>query len=263
MWFCTKTRNRASAGKFAAASIIAASFGAVGSASAQPLVSVFIQGNTNGGSNYTSSLAVLPGQTVFYEVLEQIAAPGSSNSNGYNGPPAIVLGTQTSADGVNSMSLNLTDTAGATLAQPALASSWQSGTGFTAGTASGNTVSGVFGIQSPGTFVGGTSPSVILTGSFTAGSAKSDTLAASFDYTINDFAGFEVTETGSPSQLLLSASDQTENLASATANDDLPFDPEIGFTPLTLTASSTPEPASGALAGLAAIGLLLRRRRKA
>jgi len=222
-------------------------------AHAAPLVNVQVLGSTTNGSNYSSTLTgVTPGETVYYEVVGQIAAPGTSNENGYEGPPPFVVGTQTSVDGINSISLDLADSSGAALPAPSLTSPFMQGTGASTGAVTGSTVNGIFAIQQPGNFTGGTSPVQFMTGSFTAGTATSDTLAASFDSVINKYAGFQYNDLNS-GQTALAAVPDTENRQTATADGNLPFDPFVGFTPLTITEGSPVVPAPRVIPALGAL----------
>jgi hypothetical protein len=199
------------------------------SAKAAFFVDVQVLGNTNGGSTYSSSVNVTPGQTVFYEVVEQLAAPGVSNTiKGYT------LGTQVSGtDGVNSLSLNLNDADGAILSTPTLVNGWSGANGTSPGSVSGESITGINAAQGAGVFVGATSPSQILTGSFVAGSSATDKFSGSWNF------GGAGGGTGGV-KVLTTTGSKSLSLGGAPGASEASADPYVGYSPLTLFTGSSP-----------------------
>lgn len=215
-------------------------------ASATPLVDVTILGSTNGGNTFSNNLTVTPGESIQLEVLAALAPVGSTNSNGSTSITSIVSGT----DGTNALAFNVVDSRNGSFntASLALGTGWNGGSGFGVGTVSGNTLTDVRPIQAPGAAAGSTTPSVLLTGTFTAGNFSgfsTETLGGSWATTGTTSGSFKIN--GGSTKFITGT---TESSA----------DPYVGFSGLTLT-TATPEPASAGLFGLAGFGLLMRRRR--
>lgn len=216
------------------------------------LVNLQILGSTDGGSTYSSSLTVNPGQTIAFEVVGQIAPLGTSNTRS---PATTITSLVPGTDGINSLAFNLNDSDSGTFNTGlALGSGWNGGSGFGVGSVNGNTLTDVRPIQAPGVFVGATASSIILTGTFTAGTlASPETLGGSWATTGTTSGSFKVN--GGASSKIVSTTTEGST------------DPFIGFSALTLTtgeASPVPSPAvvpaSILLAGM--FGLLRLKRRQ-
>jgi hypothetical protein len=223
---------------FAAASLTLAS-----ALNAAPQINLSILGSKDGGSTYSSNVDVVPGQLVLFEVVGQLAPAGTVNSHGNT--TSLVSGT----DGINSLSFNLNDSDGGAFSNLQFVNGWNGGSGFSTGTVNGSTLTDVRPIQSPGVFVGSTSPSVILTGSFTAGNFSgfsTETLSGSWATTGTTSGAFKIN--GGTNKIITTTTEGST-------------DPFVGFSTLTL-ATPTPEPGSIALAGLASLGLLSRRSKR-
>jgi len=195
---------------------------------------VWIMGNTDNGTDWSSSLPVTAGETVYYEVIAELATTTVTNSTK---PYTLVQPQVAGTDGLNSLALNLTDTsAGATLVVPTLDAAWNQHTGQTAGNVSGNTISGIVVSAGLGNYLGGTSATQILTGSFVAGSSASDTFIASWNSNNNGSIKVDTT-----------AGQKSVGLSSTTEGG---IDPYIGYTALTLTESAPAVPAPSILDGM-------------
>ncbi len=239
---------------FVAAALIASAF--AGKASAEPLFNLTVLGSSTGAAgSFTSDLEVAGGQTYFYQVLVSPAAIGTSNTQG-----AITrtINSLTAADGANSLSFNLVDTANDAIpvdfALPTLAAAWTAGTGASAGTlAPGDSgVNGIRPIRTPGQF-SGPEAVLVLSGTFTTPGSLADGLVSAIALswgTTN--AGLRIN--GGTTTFF--ANPTTENGA----------DPIFGLNALTVRTQAVPEPSSLALTGLGVAGcvvLAIRRRRQA
>jgi hypothetical protein len=234
--------------------VIGSVLGLAGVASAAPFVNVQVLGSTSSVGPFAPSVNANPGTTVFYEVVAEINQSAVSNVTKFSNYTYTLNQPQNANDGMNSLGFNLLNSdSTSTLAAPALAPGWNQGTGASPGTISGQSVNGVFAVQSPGTVAGGTTVVQVLTGSLTAGSAANDLLSAAFD--TNSNSGFTASSTGVRAAHPDITGDNGFLISSDTG------DPVINYAPLTVTTASTPEPASVGLFMLAAGGLLIRRRR--
>jgi hypothetical protein len=208
-------------------------------ASADPLISLKILGSTNSSGPFINAVPVSPGQTIYYELVGQIATAGVSNTQS----SFTIAASQNSTDGIGGLNgINLADPASELTALGALQNGFDQGTGHSAGTVTGGSINGVIGLLGTGvTYVGASSPVVVYSGSFTAGTYANDTISGSGPSTFNA----RINTTSGDKNLVNKANGAT--------------DPYVGIAPLTLT-ESVPEPASISL--LAAVGgALLRRRR--
>ena len=215
-------------------------------AHAAPFVNVQVLGSLTSGSGYVSSVNVTTGQTVFYEVVGQIATgtPNNANKNYTLAQP------QTASDGINSIGFDLNNAdATATLNSDTLTNGFNAGNGSSNGVTSGQSVSAIFAALSPGSVAGASAPIQILTGSLKAGSAKSDLFTGIFDGS----AGIDVNATKVSSGITTDATPFSPSSTTETGAN-----PYISFTPLTIT--QTPEPASLALVFIAVPAMLARRR---
>ncbi|MGA2499560.1 MAG: hypothetical protein ABSH20_17625, partial [Tepidisphaeraceae bacterium] len=155
-----------------------------------PLVNIEILGSASPNGPFVNSLHVSPGQTVYYEVLGELASIGTVNIQA----PAVntlVAGGKTNTinsktahsgvggpfyDGINSLSFNLVDGAAnpiqvsfnaASLAtNPSTGDNYSAGIGARPGIARGKQLFDVRPIQRAGVFAGAVSMELILSGSF-------------------------------------------------------------------------------------------------
>jgi hypothetical protein len=229
---------------------VAAAFPCVGRAA--PLVNYQILGSSN-GTNYSSSLQVVAGQTYDFEVVGELAPVGTVNTHG------TIAAEVPGQDGIGSASFTLTD-AGSNAIQISFATEVLQGT-YTQGTGAGpgtptsaggtnNQLAGARPANANGTETAVGTQDVLETGTFTvptAPTSSTSTIVGSFGGTISG----------------LRINDAANNIL-ITSITESSSDPIQGIAPLTLTTSSgssVPEPASLAVFGLGAMGLLLRRRR--
>jgi len=225
--------------KLKTALLSAAAVACMGTAvNAGSFATVWIMGSTtDNGSDWSSSLTVTAGEKVYYEVMGELAATAVYNSTH---PYTLVQPQIAVTDGINSLSLNLTETAAsATLAVPILNSAWNQHTGQSAGNASGNKISGIEVGAGISNYLGGTSATQLLTGSFTAGSAASDTLIASWNTSAS--GSIKVDTTAGQKTVGVTSSTEAPNGA----------DPYVGYAPLTLTESGPVAPEPSILGGVA------------
>jgi endonuclease/exonuclease/phosphatase family metal-dependent hydrolase len=202
-----------------------------------PLVNIQILASASPSGPFTSSLVVSPSETLYYEVVGQLAPIGTTNGS-------YTITSLTAADGINSLSFNLLDPATDTLpisfvtstlatpsTNPPAASSWDNftsnpGTPTSVGGASLNELSDVRPAHAPSVYTGALAPDVILLGSVQVASSlppgASSQITGSFGGTnglikINNGAAVIITST--------------------TESSDSPI---VGFAPLTLTVASLP-----------------------
>lgn len=229
-----------------------------GRANAASFVNVQILGNTDGSATYASYSAANPlivtqGQTVYFEVVGQLAGSGVQNAT-----KPYTLATQVAGtDGINSLPFDLNATGTGTFQTAVLSSAYTQGTGAGAGAIGGSSVTNNFAAQAPGVYAGATSNSVILTGTFSAGSDLVQAIAASF--TLGGTGGVKANTTAGQKLIQLTSNPGTETGS----------DPYVGFTALSLATavSAVPAPAaaSASIAMLALIsgaGLLKLKRRQ-
>lgn len=240
-------------------------------AQAASLVNFEVLGSTSyssDGSGYAANVTATPGQTVYYEVVAQIAAAGTTNVDGDYGP--FTLGTQTAADGINSVNFNLSSTAGGSLSATvnnASGSNFTQISSYNPGVASGSAVTDIVAGLNPGAFLGGTSQVQVVTGSFVASS--SGTLSAAYDTVDNSGAGIKFFDALSSANQSIAANNDTEDMATVQANaaNDEPYDPLLGFQSLSISSAVSAVPAPGVVPALALVSGLcvfggLRRRRR-
>jgi len=234
--------------------LAAAAVAAVGSvASAAPfaLETVLVSTTGNSGSYVSSLSGVTSGELIYYEVTTVLNSSGTINA--YKG---YTLGTQVDGtEGINNVSFDLTSSdAGVTAINSALSVS--GGTSDHAGTANGGTVTGVEAQSAPGVFVGAATAATLLTGSFLAGSASTDTLSGNWDTSLGN-GSVKVLRSNAATTAI------TVNNSSETTSNSY-----FGFTGAVLTEGGPPPvpapaivPALGALvSGLGMISLVRRRR---
>jgi hypothetical protein len=150
----------------------------------QPLVHITILGSTNPSGPFSPNVQVSPGQSVYYQVLEQLAPVGTANGSktitSLTAHPA-TLPPPTGYDGAGSLSFNLLESGGfggsfataALATNPTTGDDWTKGPGASPGTASGSSIGSVRPIQGNGIFAGAVTAEAILTGSFAVASNAS------------------------------------------------------------------------------------------
>jgi hypothetical protein len=227
-------------------------------ARASALVDLQVLGSTD-GQNYSSTLQVVAGQTYDFEVVGQLASVGTVNAH----PGGTITSEVAGVDGIGSTNYNLIDN-GANPVQISFTSSQLQGTysqgfGGTAGTpasSNGGTNNELDDVRPINPFlvyngVNG-SPVVMESGTFTVPSAAASSTSQLVGVYGGQLSGFKINN------------NQTQAMSASTESGSDGFnDPYQQIAPLTLTtgASPVPEPASVAVFGLGAIGLLARRRR--
>jgi hypothetical protein len=216
-----------------------------GMAKAATIGTISVLGSVTQSGPYSNSLSVTPGEPIFVEIIGQL------NSGGTNGTTTINSLSPT-ADGISSLSLNLSATGNPTITGATLASgsttpattgnnsggglqNWN-GVGASAGTAAGASVTGIRPINTGVDNGTATGNDVIWEGLLTVGSGAT---------TVNS-------TWGSTSGGLKINGGTTFLIANATAGNN-----DFTFAPLTL---SVPEPTSAAVLLLGAPMLLKRRR---
>ena len=147
-----------------------------------PLVIFQILGSSSPNGPFSDTMQVVPGQTVYYEVLGGLASVGTSN---IIGSYAITIKTKTAHpkvrglfyDGINSLNFNLLGSAGnpfqvnfndaALAANPTTGDDYRMGIGAQPGIPTGNQLLDVRPVQRAGGFAGAAGMELILSGSFT------------------------------------------------------------------------------------------------
>ena len=220
--------------------------GAAGVASAGPLLTLQIEGSFTGtAGTYSSSLGFgvdppPPGTTIYYEV-NAIFNYGAINSNTPNVPNG-------SSDSIDSLpSFQLTADSGTTLTPSPIQNGFGAGTGAGVTQPNGPNTAVIRAVNSPGFYLNADSPLTIETGQLTAGTGPiTRQLLGGY------FANSGLTKVSG-------------NLTSITSTTESSADPIVAYSPLTIWGSSgvVPEPASLAVFGLGALGLLRRTRQLA
>ena len=213
-----------------------------------PLIQISILASATPNGTYTSSLQVQAGETVYYEVLAQLAPVGTSNTQG---SVTRTIKTKTAHpgigtilyDGINSLSFNLADRASnpvqvnfakdALATNPSTGDSWAAAIDASTGAAHGGQLLGVIAGQRPGGFAGAAGAEAVLTGSFTVAAnapfGKTSTIAGAWGG-IDCGLGINSNPATGMGSTKIFATAATENGPS----------PLLGFAPLTLTTASAP-----------------------
>jgi hypothetical protein len=241
------------------AAVAAAALLPCGIASAAPFIDVQILASSDGGNTFTSTLQAQAGQTYQFEVVGQLAPVGTTNTNGTG---RTITSEVAGTDGIGSLSFNLANSAGDPVQinfnTAALQGTFTAGTGAAPGTLQNSTtgqptagqnneIAGSRPVNGNGvlTNING-QPGVIESGTFTVESGSGATTVGGSFAGVN--GGFKIND---GSNVFYSSTTEAGT------------DPFFGYAPLTVTTSSVPEPASMAVFGLGAAGLLMRRRKTA
>ena len=215
--------------------------GAAGVASAGPLLTLQIEGSYTGAPGTYSSVMgeVSAGQTIYYEV-NAIFNDGATNSNTPNSPN----GTTDSIDSLPSFQLTANNNS--ILSNGAMQNGFGGGTGSGVTQPNGPNMAVIRAVNSPGVYLNADSPLTIETGQLTVG-----TLSA-----FQQLRGAYYTPTANSGLTKVSG-----NLTSITSTTESSTDPIMAYAQL--ETGAVPEPASVAVFGLGALGLLRRRRQSA
>jgi hypothetical protein len=231
-------------------------------ATAGALANFEIEGSTNGGTNYSSTINVTAGQTVQFEVWGYLSPVNTVNTNSSSGNPVSTTITSlfNGEDDIIQNNFNLSEANPAaipiTFSQSSLALSnkYNAGAGGpSAGTVTGSTISNIFAAAAgPGSAVPtAASPTLILTGQFVVGSTlvanSTTTIGGAYDSVDDGFGSFRIN--GGNSVFFYSG---TESVSQ----------PLSDYLELTLTDSApAPEPALFTLLAVLASLLIMRRPR--
>lgn len=215
---------------FAAVAASSLTIGGVVKAASVPLVDVTIEASTSLNGTYSSSLSGLTsGETIYLKVIGQMAPVGSSDNS------KTITSLSSTKDGISSLDFNLNATGGSfsninlatTSTSPAATVDWTTGSGASAGTISGDVITGIrpiisssvdsATIASPG--------DVLWFGRLVLGSASSTTISAS--WTIGGSGGAKIN--GGSGIFITNASETGAN-------------PYVGYNSATLTEVVGPAP---------------------
>lgn len=225
--------------------VLASTLFVCAAAQADPLVKLQILGSKTQGSGYVSNLSgVHPGDTVYVEIVGQMAPVGTSNSN-----KGTITALTSGTDGIGALYMDLTASNSATfssialataLTSPAAVGDWTGGFSPSPGVASSGTVTGVHPQAGLGHWNAATSPDVIWIGQLTVGSVSSVVSGAwhsggTGTFRINGGSSGSITNT------------------SETSSDHF-----VSISPLNI---AVPEPASLGVLGLGCLALLRRSRK--
>jgi len=228
-----------------------------GTAHAAALVEVKVLGSTNQAGPFTDVVVASPGQTVYYQTVVQLAAVGATNGTRTIAtrtprPTVATLGY----DGIGGLSFTLTADSGVSFSSDAAISStdgWTSGLGAGPGTrtsvngGTNNRLLDVRPVQTTGGFAGANYDSLMLTGSFVAGSANAQ-IAAAYGTINGGFSYNSNTSTGA---------NTIGNKPTIAAGSEPSL---VSFASLTV---AVPEPGTLGLFGVIAASLLMSRRKRA
>jgi hypothetical protein len=245
------------------AAIIAIVGFAGAAATAAPLVNVKMLGSTNQAGPFSDTVTASAGQTVFYEMVVQLAPVGTTNgTKTINTRTSHPTATTAGYDGINSLSFSLLGDAvnsvsvsfNTDAALSTITDAWNGAPGFSAGTrtsvgaGTNNRLTDVRPILAAGLFAGANADSVLLTGSFVvnAGSTGSSAIVGSYGSLNGGFSFNSDTSTGT---------NTLANKPSIVAASEPNY---VSFAPLTV---AVPEPGTIGFAAVAAVGMLLRRGR--
>jgi hypothetical protein len=237
--------------------------GIAGAATAAPLVNVKMLGSTNQAGPFSDTVTASAGQTVFYEMVVQLAQTGTTNgTKTINTRTAHPTATTAGYDGINSLSFSLLDDAAnsvnvsfnADAALNTTGDAWNGAPGFSPGTrasvgaGTNNRLVDVRPILAAGLFSGANTDSIMLRGSFVvnAGSTGSSPIVGSYGSINGGFSFNSDTTTG------------TNTLANKPSIVSASEPNYVSFAPLTV---AVPEPGTIGFAAAAAVALLFRRMR--
>lgn len=158
----------------------AIALGAASAVDATPFVDFEIVGSTtysSAGQGYSATVNAAPGQTIYHDVLGIMNQNAVANSTK---PYTLTAGQVSGTDGINSAQFNLADPAGQ-LKTPANVD-LNGALGTSGGTATGAAITGIDVAGAAGTFAGGTTPVLLVDGSFAAGTYSSDIVSGTGNY---------------------------------------------------------------------------------
>ena len=223
-------------------------------AHAAPFITLSLQGRVTGSGDPFSSTVVVSSssQSIDYQLVADMAPTGTTNAQSTG---RTITSLTAGTDGANSLKVDAfelaTDTSQVSFtAAGALQNGWGAGTGAIGGTptaragGTGNDLLAIRPVQAAGVFTS-IDPTVVMTGTFNT------TTLGNADSLVRVRWSTAAGNTGS-----LKINGSTTVFLSGTS--EAAADPFVGYTPLTLTV---PEPASLSMLGMAAVGLLARRRK--
>jgi hypothetical protein len=219
-----------------------------GSVMAAPLLNLTVEASTTSNGTFSSTLASAPaaGSTLYFELVAQFAATGTTNTNTSHSPNG-------TTDSISSLPDFTLASSGSTFDSTSLQNNFSTGNGAVAGITGGSSLD-IRAIEQGFTELADSSL-VIVSGTFTVGSAFTG-ISGSTDTTVNT--------NNIPDGATSGAIKVSGSLVAISATTEASSDPLLHYNPLVVEeASAVPAPSilSGVmmLTGIGALSLIRRR----